>query len=312
MPVTVSSSRRSFLVVVLTALVVAFGSLSGVPLASAQATIECPEPASPAASSSAATPAATPERAAAAAEVAFPEGGGELTVFAAASLTDAFTQIGDDIGADNPDVSITFNFAGSQALATQLTEGAPADVFASANTTQMQVAVDAGLITAEPEVFVQNRLALVVPADNPAGIETPADLAGDDLSLVLANADVPVGRYARESLCAMGEDPGAYGEGFVAAVAANIASEEEDVRAVLTRVQLGEADAGIVYVSDVTEDVAGDVAVIEIPDDVNILASYPIAPLDEGNQDLAAAFIAYVLGPDGQATLEEFGFMPAG
>jgi len=308
--VTVSTSRRSFLVVILTALVMALGSLSGVPLAGAQATIECSEPASPAASTSAATPAATPEEAAAE-EVAFPEGGGDLTVFAAASLTDAFTQIGDDIEADNPDITIEFNFAGSQALATQLVEGAPADVFASANNTQMQVAVDAGLITAEPEVFVQNRLALVVPADNPAGIETPADLAGDDLSLVLANADVPVGRYARESLCAMGEDPATYGEGFVAAVAANIASEEEDVRTVLTRVQLGEADAGIVYVSDVTEDVASDVEIIEIPDDVNILASYPIAPLDEGNQDLAAAFIAYVLGPDGQATLEEFGFMPA-
>ena len=102
------------------------------------------------------------------------------------------------------------------------------------------------------------------------------------------------------------------GEGFVAAVAANVVSEEEDVRDVLTRVQLGEADAGIVYVSDVTADVAGDVEIVEIPDDVNILASYPIAPVADGNQELAAAFIAYVLGPDGQATLAEFGFMPVG
>jgi molybdate transport system substrate-binding protein len=303
--VTVASSRRSCLVVWLSALVVALGSLSGAPLAAAQATIDCPEPTSPAASPSVATPAASP---APAEEVAFPEGGGELTVFAAASLTDAFTQIADDIQAANPGISIAFTFAGSQALATQLTEGAPADVFASANTTQMQVAVDTGLITAEPEIFVQNRLALVVPADNPAGIVTPADLAGDDLSLVLANVDVPVGRYARESICAM---TATYGEGFVDAVAGNIVSEEEDVRAVLTKVQVGEADAGIVYVSDVTADVAGDVAIIAIPDAVNILASYPIAPLAEGNQELAAAFIAYVLSPNGQFALDAFGFMPA-
>lgn len=295
---------------VLVGALVVIAALGGAGVDATQA-ITCPmagtQPVQPTASPSpTASPAPTRNAA------SFPAEGGELTIFAAASLTDAFTQIGDDLRRTNLELTITFNFAGSQALATQLTEGAPADVFASANATQMHAVAAAGLIADEPAVFVRNRLALVVPADNPAGIETPADLAGDDLRLVLANADVPAGRYAREAICAMGADAATYGEGFVEALAANIASEEEDVRAVLTKVQLGEADAGIVYVSDVTEDIGADVQIIEIPDDVNILAAYPIASVAGGNEALAAAFIAYVLGPEGQATLAEFGFMPVG
>lgn len=269
----------------------------------AQSTIEC-EPATASASAPAASPAA-----ATVPEAAFPESG-ELTVFAAASLTDAYTEIGDAIMATHPGITITFNFAGSQALATQLEQGAPADVFASANTTQMQVAIDAGVIDGEPQTFTRNRLAIVVPADNPAGIETPADLAQDDLRLVLAQPEVPVGRYAAQSICAMGEDTATYGNGFVDSVSENIVSQEEDVRAVLTKVQLGEADAGIVYVSDITADVAGDVSIVEIPEDVNVIATYPIAPVAGGNTELAEAFIAYVLGPEGQSTLEEYGFTP--
>ncbi len=274
--------------------------------AAGQAAIDCaatgPRAASPA-TSPAASPAATP------APAPFPEGGGELTVFAAASLTDAFTQMAADIAAANPGLDVGFNFGGSQTLVTQLAEGAEADVFASANVAQMAAAVANGSISGDPATFVRNRLVVVVPADNPAGIASPADLAGDGLQLVLAQADVPVGRYARESLCAMGADPATYGEGFVDAVAANIVSEEEDVRDVLTRVQLGEADAGIVYVSDAAA--AGDaVTTLPIPDPVNAVAEYPIAAVTGGDEALAAAFIGYVLSAEGQATLRRFGFVP--
>ncbi|MGH2560508.1 MAG: molybdate ABC transporter substrate-binding protein, partial [Thermomicrobiales bacterium] len=267
--------------------------------------IECVPPAPPASPAAAApTVAATP------AAVEFPEEGGELVVFAAASLTDAFNQIKADLEAAHPGLTITYNFAGSQALVTQLTEGAEADLFASANTAQMSAAIEGDVIAGEPAIFTQNRLAIVAPADNPAGVQSAADLAADGLKLVLAAPEVPVGRYSRESICSMGADSATYGEGFVDGVAANIVSNEDNVKAVLAKVQLGEADAGIVYTSDVTADVAEDVALIEIPEAVNVIAQYPIAPIAGGDTALARAFIAYLLGPDGQATLAEFGFQP--
>jgi molybdate transport system substrate-binding protein len=276
--------------------------------ATAQVAIECPAPASPAAAAASA-PAATP--AAAPAEVAFPEGGGDLTVFAAASLTEAFEEIAAELEATNPGLAVTLNFGGSQALVTQIEQGAEADVFASANFAQMEAAKENGSIAGEPVVFVRNKLAIVVPTANPGGIGDPADLAADGVRLVLANPDVPVGRYAREALCLMGADPVAYGEGFVEAVAANIVSEEEDVRDVLAKVELGEADAGIVYVSDALVG-AEAVSQIEIPEDVNLIAAYPIAAVAGGDAALAEAFIAYVLSPEGQGVLTGFGFEPAG
>lgn len=243
-------------------------------------------------------------------EFAFPEGGGELTVFAAASLTDAFTQIKTDLEAANPDLTIVYNFAGSQALVTQMTEGAAADVFASANVAQMTAAEAAGLIDGEPVTFVQNRLGIVVPADNPAEIASPADLARQGLRLVLAQAEVPVGGYSRQAICLLAGDTAVNGEDFVSRVAANVVSEEEDVRDVLAKVQLGEADAGIVYVSDAF--IAGDqVRVIEIPAEFNVLASYPIALVTGGDPALGNAFIAYVLSDMGQQTLADYGFTPA-
>lgn len=274
-------------------------------------TIECP-PAETPATGAAATPAAesTPSEAAVATAVPFPEDGGSLTVFAAASLTDAFEEIANELTARYPDLSLTFNFAGSQALVTQLEQGAVAEVFASANLRQMEVAQSKGLIEGEPIIFVQNALVVVVPADNPAGIASPADLARSGIKLVLAQAGVPVGEYARQSLCLMGADPATYGEDFVSKVAANVVSEEDNVRAVLTKVQLGEADAGIVYASDVTPDVASEVQTITIPDAVNVVASYPIASVAGGNRALADAFISYVLSPEGQAILQRYGFEP--
>ena len=286
--------------------VFAAGARFGVPPGEAQGSaIECPPAATPGApvvgvTAGAATPVA-PEA------VAFPEEGGELTVFAAASLTDAFERVKDDLEAEIEGLSIRYNFAGSQALVTQLGEGADADVFASASDAQMEAAQANGTIAGEPVTFARNRLAIVVPAGNPAGLDGANDLGDDGLRLVLAQAEVPAGRYARQSVCLMGREGATSGEGFVERVGENIVSEEEDVRDVLAKVQLGEADAGIVYVSDAAA-AEGEVGVIEIPDEVNVVASYPIAAVEGGDEGLAEAFIAYVAGPKGQATLRGLGF----
>lgn len=286
-------------------------SLLGAPLlgsapARAQVTFDCPAPvaATPGAAAAAASPAAAMTM-----DAAFPEGGGELTVFAAASLTDAFGEVKTDLEAAHPGLAITYNFAGSQALVTQLSEGAEADVFASANNTQMKAAQEKDLIGGDPVTFVKNQLVIVTPSDNPAGIDSADDLGASGLRLVLAQSDVPVGRYAREAVCGMSQDTAMFGDDFVGRVAANVVSEEEDVRDVLTKVELGEADAGIVYVSDAF--IGGDqVQQVEIPADFNILATYPIATTTGGDEALGDAFIAYVLSDDGQATLADYGFEP--
>ncbi|MDQ3780510.1 MAG: molybdate ABC transporter substrate-binding protein [Chloroflexota bacterium] len=234
---------------------------------------------------------------------------GEVTIFAAASLTDAFTRLADDLEAGTPGLTLTFNFAGSQTLVTQLAEGAPADLFASADERQMAAAIAHGSITGPPRTFAHNRLVIVVPSDNPAQISQAADLANDELRLVLAQAEVPAGWYARASLCAMGNDAASYGDQFVARISENLVSEEEDVRAVLAKVQLGEADAGIVYLSDLAS--AGDaVQAIQIPDAVNVRATYQIGVVAGAHEAQAEAFIAAVIGPNGQAILAGFGLEP--
>lgn len=229
----------------------------------------------------------------------------ELVVMAASSLTNAFDEIGADFSAANPGVTVLASYASSSDLALQLSEGAPADVFASANNKQMQVAADAGRIAGDPATFVSNRLVIIVPADNPAGIETYADLANPGIKLVLGAPDVPIRDYSNQSIALMGD------AAFQAAVFANLVSEEPNVRQVATKVSLGEADAGIVYTSDVTPDIADSVLVIEIPDEMNVLAAYPIAVVEgapAGN--LAQAFVDFVLSPDGQAILATWGFGP--
>lgn len=257
-------------------------------------------PATPAATVAAATPVAATEPAAEAEAVT-------LTVFAAASLTDAFSEIGADFSTANPGVTVVFNFAGSNQLATQIGEGAPADVFASANTAQMDVAVESGRVDAgAPQIFVTNRLVVVYPADNPAGIAGLADLANPDTLLVLAAEEVPAGRYSLEFLDLAAADP-AFGASFKDDVLGNVVSYEENVRSVLNKVALGEADAGIVYTSDLVgvEGVAG----LEIPDALNVLAEYPIAPLNDSAQaDAAAAFVDLVLSDVGQGILAAYGF----
>ena len=232
---------------------------------------------------------------------------GTVIVFSAASLTDAFTEIGESFMAAKPEVEVEFNFQGSSALRTQIEEGAPADVFASANTAHMDALVDAGLAQ-EPTLFVHNSLVIIAPSDNRAGIESLADLANPGLKLVLAAEEVPVGGYSREMLDKASADR-EYGAGFKDAVLANLVSNESNVKQVVTKVQLGEADAGIVYGSDVTPHVAPALETIEVPDALNVIADYPIAALTESeNVDAAAAFVAFVLSTEGQEILARWGF----
>ena len=232
-----------------------------------------------------------------------------LNVFAAASLTDAFNEIGAAFGAANPGVSVVFNFAGSNQLAAQIAAGAPADVFAAADAAQMAAAVASGRIDAgAARPLATNRLVVVVPAGNPAGIATLQELATPNTLLVLAAGEVPVGRYALAFLDRAAADA-AFGGGFRAAVLANVVSYEANARGVLNKVALGEADAGIVYASDLMG--AAGVGSLAIPDALNVVAAYPIAPLNDSAQpELAASFVAWVLGEAGQAVLADYSFGP--
>lgn len=236
----------------------------------------------------------------------------ELTVFAAASLTDAFNVIRVDFEALHPHVTVVYNFAASNALAQQINEGAPADVFASANNTQMNVAIDGGrIVTGAQHTFARNRLVVVVPTGNPGQVETLQDLAKPGLLVVLAAAEVPVGKYSLDFLDKAKHDP-AFGAGFKDAVLDNVVSFEENVRSVLTKITLGEGDAGIVYTSDITGEAAGQVERLDIPDALNTIASYPIAPVeDSAHPEMAQTFVDYIRAPEGQLVLAEFGFTPA-
>lgn len=235
---------------------------------------------------------------------------GNLTVFAAASLTAAFTDIGKQIEQQIPGTKISFNFAGSPTLRTQLNQGAKADVFASADEPNMRGAEQDGTIASTPEIFARNRLVLIVPKSDPAGITTLQDLAKPGIKLVLAQKDVPVGNYARQSFAKMDNAAG-FGSDFSAKVLKNVVSEETNVKQVVAKVQLGEADAGIVYTTDVTPSVRPDVKMIDIPDQFNIIASYPAAVVKgSANPKSAAAFIAYLRSPAGQQILQHYGFLP--
>ena len=230
-----------------------------------------------------------------------------LTVFAAASLTDAFIEIGAAFDAANPGVTTTFNFGGSQTLRTQIEEGAPVDVFASANTKEMDTLVTGSFVTADiAQVFLTNKLVVILPADNPAALEKLEDLANPGIKLVLAAEEVPVGKYSRQAFDLM---DASFGTGFKDKVLANVVSNEDNVKQVVAKIQLGEADAGIVYTSDAIA--APDLKTIEIPADLNVIAKYPIAPLvNSENTELAAQFIEYVLSAEGQSVLAKWGFAP--
>jgi molybdate transport system substrate-binding protein len=232
-----------------------------------------------------------------------------LTVFAASSLTDAFEEIGAAFEQEFPGVDVVFNFGSSSTLATQLVEGAPADVFASANATQMAVVSDAGLLSEAAVLFAKNRLVLAVPADNPANIHTLRDLATPGVRLVLAAPGVPVRQYTDTMLERMAASP-RYGEGYRAAVLSNVVSEEDNVRQGTAKVLLGEADAAIVYLSDVQPENAEAITAIRIPTAFNSIAEYPIGILkDSANPEAAQAFVDLVVSDAGQAILVKWGFI---
>lgn len=239
------------------------------------------------------------------------QGSTQLVVFAAASLTDAYEALANEFEAANPGVEILFNFGGSSTLAAQLVQGAPADVFASANPSQMDVAVEGGRIAGSPQIFAQNRLVLIVPVNNPANIQSLRDLAHPGVNLIFAAPFVPIRTYTDTMLARMAEDSD-YGETYRSGVLANVVSEEPNVRQVVAKVALGEADAGIVYQSDVTPDIAEDVLALPIPDDFNTVATYPIAITNDTRQpELAQQFVDFVLSDAGQAILAEWGFVRA-
>ncbi len=231
-----------------------------------------------------------------------------ITVFAAASLREAFTAAAPAFTAKTG-VNVVFNFGGSDTLETQIESGAPADVFASANQTQMKKAVDDGMIAGDPQVFARNRLVVIVPKDNPAKIASVADLARKGVKVVLAAATVPVGNYARVAFANLAKQP-AYGADFVSRVQANVVSEEVDVKAVATKVSLGEGDAGVVYTTDVTPALAPSVAVLAFPPNAAPEAVYPLAVVRASkNADAARAFLTFVLSPEGQGYLKQRGFI---
>ena len=234
-----------------------------------------------------------------------------ITISAAASLTESFTEIGQLFRAVTPNVEVVFNFAGSQELAQQIIQGAVVDVFASANNKQMDLVLSEKNLPAEAKtVFATNQLVAIYPRDNPANLTGLADLARSGLKLVFAGPEVPVGQYSLDFL-SRAEQSGIFGPGYQQAVMNNIVSYENNVRAVLTKVGLGEADAGIVYTTD-GNSAKGQVSLIEIPATLNIAAEYPILVLPGSSQaEMAQAFVDFVLSPTGQAVLKSYGFTPA-
>lgn len=231
---------------------------------------------------------------------------GEIIVFAASSLTEAFKEAGAAFQAANPRTKVTFNFAASSALAVQLNEGAPADVFASADNAQMKVVTDKGAAR-EPRTFVKNLPVVVVPRGSSA-VGGFGDLQKPGLNLVLAAPEAPIGRYSRDILTRASAPQGGISPNFSERVLANLKSNEPNVRAVLAKVQLGEADAGIVYKTDLAA-AGGDVTAIEVPTQYNIVAEYPIAVVSASRKPaVASAFVTFVLSPVGQAILQKAGF----
>jgi molybdate transport system substrate-binding protein len=227
-----------------------------------------------------------------------PSMSGTASVFAAASLTDSFKAIGAAFQTAHPGTTVQFNFAGSPTLVTQIEQGASAGIFASADTTNMDKLKADGFTAGTSQVFAHNKLEIVVAAGNPRHITGLADLAKPGLIYITAAPTVPAGKYALQILDKAG-------------VKVTPKSLETDVKSVVSKIVLGEADAGIVYVTDVKA-AGGKVTGVSIPDSVNVIATYPIVAVKGGNNlSLANAFIAYVLSADGQATLQSFGFLPA-
>ena len=238
-------------------------------------------------------------------------------VFAAASLSNLFPQVATAFQQQHPGVSVKFNFAGSQRLRTQLEHGARADVFASADQDQMELAMESGLLSGEPVPFASNRMVVIVPQGD--RLEDPAtrttvrsleDLANPGVKLVVALPAVPAGKYALEAIQRLGNADNGFPSDYSQRVRANVVSQEPNVRGVVQKVVLNEVDAGVVYQTDArVEHVASKVTAIQIPDWANPSASYPIGVLrDAAEPDLAGAFVEFLRSPEGQLILSGHGF----
>lgn len=233
----------------------------------------------------------------------------ELIVFAAGSLTESFTELGQIFEERNPGVKVTLNFANASTLLQQISQGAPADVFASAAVSFMDRAVEQDLIASEQvRLFARNRLAVILPKENPAGVQELAQLAQPGLKLVVGAKEGPQGIYVEEFLSKASASSD-FPPDFKEKVYANVVSYESTVKGVVNKVALGEADAGIVFLTD-AQSAAGKLQFIAIPDNINVEAKYPIAPL-KASPNLAAAesFVQFVLSDEGQAVLNRYGFL---
>ena len=237
------------------------------------------------------------------------EQGGTLTILAASSLIDAFGELGETFEEQNEGVRVNQSFESSSTLLTQIQQGAPADVFASAAQEEMNSAMKDGLVAGKPEVFAKNREIIMVPKDNPAGIKAFRDVADPGVKLALAQKDVPAADYALEIL---DKANARYGDDFEEKVLSNVVSREADVRASVNRVVVGDADATFGYASDYTVDIRNRVELVPIPPDLNIIATYPIAALeDAGDPELAKKWVELVRSKEGQRVLEKWNFEPA-
>jgi molybdate transport system substrate-binding protein len=232
----------------------------------------------------------------------------ELTIYGAASLKGALEKARTSYEAANPGTTLKISTDASSALETKIEQGAPADVFLSADTRNPQKLVDAGLAVGDPVPFAGNRLTVIVPAANPAGITTPADLAKSGVKVIAAGDAVPITTYADQLITNLAGEPG-YPADFAAAYAANVVSREDNVKAVVAKLELGEGDAGIVYVTDAAASTR--VAAIDVPDTANVVATYAgVVVTASPNAAAARAFLTWFAGPDGHAILGSFGFLP--
>ncbi len=230
---------------------------------------------------------------------------------AASSLTEAFTELAAVFEAANPDIRVELNFASSTQLAQQLTSGARADIFASADKKQMDVVIDSSRVKRQDaSAFVTNRLVVIYPSDNPGEVSSLTDLARPGVKVLLAAPEVPVGQYSLDFMekASMKTE---FGPDFKDHVLANVVSYEASVKGVVVKVGLGEADAGIVYATDLTPANRAVLGSIAIPDELNVVAEYYLAPIADGNHRQAVRWIEFLQSSEAAKVFESYGFMPA-